>query len=126
MNIPLIEEHKAARGNMVDLASMLFGDFQDSIVTTFGDTLGWVIGHALIAGLVALGWYSWIGRNHIRKQSGWGMSDLRDITTIIALTMAQYVVYTENFDYPEFPAMGVAFAATMLARWCINLSLIHI
>ena len=93
MNIPLIEEHKAARGNMVDLASMLFGDFQDSIVTTFGDTLGWVIGHALIAGLVALGWYSWIGRNHIRKQSGWGRSDLRDITTIIALTMAQYVVY---------------------------------
>lgn len=120
MNIPLIEEHKAARGNMVDLASMLFGDFQDSIVTTFGDTLGWVIGHALIAGLVALGWCSWIGRNHIRKQSGWGMSELRDITTIIVLTMAQYVVYTENFDYPEFPAMGVAFSATMLARWCIN------
>ena len=66
MNIPLIEEHKAARGNMVDLASMLFGDFQDSIVSTFGDTLGWVIGHALIAGLVALGWCSWIGRTHIR------------------------------------------------------------
>ncbi|MEC8954692.1 MAG: hypothetical protein VX191_01450 [Candidatus Thermoplasmatota archaeon] len=105
---------------MVDLASTLFGVFQDSIVTTFGDTLGWVIGHTLIVGLVALVWCSWIGRNHIRTQSGWGMSNLRDIATILALTMAQYVVYTSNFDFSELPALGVAFAATMLARWCIN------
>ena len=50
---------------MVDLASMLFGDFQDSIVATFGDTIGWVVGHALIVGLVALVWYTWLGREHI-------------------------------------------------------------
>ena len=61
---------------MVDFASMLFGDFQDSIVTTFGDTIGWVVGHVLIAGLVALVWYTWIGRNHIRTQSGWGMPEI--------------------------------------------------
>ena len=55
---------------MVDLASMLFGDFQDSIVATFGETIGWVVGHGLIVGLIALIWYTWVGREHIRTQSG--------------------------------------------------------
>ena len=105
---------------MVDFASMLFGDFQDSIVATFGDTIGWVVGHALIVGLVALVWYTWIGRNHIRRQSGWGMPEIRDITTILAVTMAQYIVYTGNLDYPEGPSLAIAFSATIFARWCIN------
>ena len=105
---------------MVDFASMLFGDFQDSIVTTFGDTIGWVVGHALIAGLVALVWYTWIGRHHIRTQSGWGMPEFRDIAAILAVTMAQYIVYTGNLDYPEGPSLAIAFSATIFARWCIN------
>ena len=105
---------------MVDFASMLFGDFQDSIGATFGDTIGWVVGHSLIVGLVALVWYTWIGRNHIRPQSGWGMPEIRDIATILAVTMAQYIVYTSNLDYPEWPALAIAFSATMFARWCIN------
>ena len=53
---------------MFDLASAVFGDFQDSIVATFGDSLGWVVGHALIVGTVALLWFTWTGRNHIRKE----------------------------------------------------------
>ena len=105
---------------MVDFASMLFRDFQYSIVTTFGDSIGWVVGHALIAGLVALVWYTWIGRNHIRTQSGWGMPEIRDIATILAVTMAQYIVYTGNLDYPEGPSLAIAFSATIFARWCIN------
>ena len=105
---------------MVDFASMLFGDFQDSIVATFGDTIGWVVGHALIVGLVTLVWYTWIGRNHIRTQSGWGMPEIRDIVTILAVTMAQYIVYTGNLGYPEGPALAIAFSATIFARWCIN------
>jgi hypothetical protein len=105
---------------MVDFASMLFGDFQDSIVASFGDTIGWVVGHALIVGLVALVWYTWIGRNHIRTQSGWGAPEIRDAATILTVTMAQYIVYTSNLDYREGPALAVAFSATMFARWCIN------
>lgn len=105
---------------MVDLASMLFGDFQDSIVATFGDTIGWVVGHGLIVGLIALVWYTWVGRVHIRTQSGWGMPEIRDAATIIAVTMAQYIVYTSNLDYPDGPALAVAFSSTMFARWCVN------
>ncbi|MEK9739306.1 MAG: hypothetical protein VW438_06210, partial [Euryarchaeota archaeon] len=72
----------------------------DSIVATFGDTIGWVVGHGLIVGLIALVWYAWVGREHIRTKSGWGMPEIRDAATIIAVTMAQYIVYTSNLDYP--------------------------
>ena len=105
---------------MVDLASMLFGDFQESIVATFGETIGWVVGHGLIVGLIALIWYTWVGREHIRTQSGWGVPEIRDIATIIAVTMAQYIVYTSNLDYPDGPALAVAFSATKFARWSVN------
>ena len=78
---------------MFDLAAAVFGDFQDSIVATFGDSLGWVVGHALIVGTVALLWFTWTGRNHIRKESGWDNSTLLDMATVTALTLAQYAVY---------------------------------
>ena len=95
---------------MFDLASAVFGDFQDSIVATFGDSLGWVVGHALIVGTVALLWFTWTGRNHIRKESGWGRSTLLDMATVTALTLAQYAVYTGTLGYPIGASLGVAFA----------------
>jgi hypothetical protein len=48
------------------------------------------------------------------------MPEIRDAATIIAVTMAQYIVYTSNLDYPGGPALAVAFSATMFARWCVN------
>ena len=105
---------------MFDLASAVFGDFQDSIVATFGDSLGWVVGHALIVGTVALLWFTWTGRNHISKESGWGRSTLLDMATVTALTLAQYAVYTGTLGYPIGASLGVAFAGTMFVRWCVN------
>ena len=105
---------------MFDLASAVFGDFQDSIVATFGDSLGGVVGHALIVGTVALLWFTWTGRNHIRKESGWDNSTLLDMATVTALTLAQYAVYTGTLGYPIGASLGVAFAGTMFVRWCVN------
>lgn len=105
---------------MFDLASVVFGDFQDSLVATFGGSLGWLVGHALIVGTVALLWFSWAGRNHIQAKSGWDRSTLVDMATVAALTLAQYAVFTGNFGFPVGPSLGVAFAGAMLARWCVN------
>ncbi len=106
---------------MFDIASAVFGDFQDSIVATFGDTLGWLVGHALIVGTAALLWLSWTGRNHIRAKSGWDKSTLFDMATVAVLTLAQYAVFTGNFGFPVLPSIGVAFAGAMFARWCVNI-----
>tara|TARA_B100000029_G_scaffold36690_1_gene34551 strand:- start:3225 stop:3551 length:327 start_codon:yes stop_codon:yes gene_type:complete len=106
---------------MFDIASVVFGDFQDSIVATFGDTLGWLVGHALIVGTAALIWFSWGGRDHIREKSGWDKSTLFDMTTVAALTLAQYAVFTGTFGFPVGPSLGVAFGGAMFARWCVNI-----
>ncbi len=105
---------------MFDLASAVCGDFQDSIVATFGDSLGWVVGHALIIGTVALLWFTWTGRAHIRTKSGWDNSTLLDMATVTALTLAQYAVFTGTFGFPIAASIGVAFAGSMFVRWCVN------
>ena len=40
---------------MFDLASTILGTFQDDLVSVFGDSIGWAVGHAiLLVTLVAL------------------------------------------------------------------------
>ena len=40
---------------MFDLASTILGTFQDDLVSVFGDSIGWAVGHAiLLATLVAM------------------------------------------------------------------------
>ena len=33
---------------MVDIASMVLAGFQDTLVSAFGSTLGWAIGHIIV------------------------------------------------------------------------------
>ena len=40
---------------MFDLASIIMGSFQDDLTSVFGDSIGWLVGHAiLLATLVAM------------------------------------------------------------------------
>ena len=39
---------------MADLASMVLGSVQDTIVEAFGATTGWLIGHFLVLGILTL------------------------------------------------------------------------
>jgi len=105
---------------MLDLASIVFGDFQDNIVSTFGNDLGWLVGHALLLGTISLFWISWINREHIQTESGWNKSTLFDLATIAALTLVQYAIYTGNFGFAATASLGVAFVGSMTARWLIN------
>ena len=36
---------------MVDIASLILGDFQDSLVDVFGSSFGWLIGHLIVLSL---------------------------------------------------------------------------
>ena len=105
---------------MLDLASMVFGDFQDNIVSAFGNDLGWLIGHTLLLGTISLFVVSWINREHIRTQSGWDKSTLLDLATIAALTLIQYAIYTGNFGFAASASLGVAIVGSMTARWLVN------
>ena len=55
---------------MFDLASAMLGTFQDELVSVFGASIGWFVGHAiLLAALVAVV-FAIRERDHVIKHSG--------------------------------------------------------
>ena len=55
---------------MVDIASMVLAGFQDALVSAFGSTLGWAIGHIMC--IITLNILIINNREHILNESGWG------------------------------------------------------
>jgi len=85
---------------MINPASFVLAGFQDTLVSAFGPSLGWIIGQLiLIFLLISIIWIIQ-NRNHIVNESGWGYSNLLDISVILVLTGVQHIIYTnllENF-----------------------------
>lgn len=104
---------------MIDIASLLLAGFQDSIVSAFGPSFGWIIGHAIV--LFAALSIIWIiqNRNHITGKSGWGYSNLKDISVILLLTIVQYLVYVNILEFPGAASLGISLVGTMSLRWHI-------
>ena len=102
---------------MIDIASLVLAGFQDSIVSAFGPSLGWLIGHLLLLFFTLTIIWTVKNRNHIASESGWGYPNLMDISVIILLTLSQYFVYVNLLDFPSTASWGVAFFWTMTLRW---------
>ena len=104
---------------MVNIASLVLGSLQDSIESAFGPSFGWFIGHIILL-LFAL-MLIWIiqNRNHITGKSGWGYSNLKDISVILLLTIVQYLVYVNILEFPGAASLGISLVGTMSLRWHI-------
>ena len=50
---------------MVDIASLILGDFQDSLVDVFGSSFGWLIGHLIVLSVVTLAILSTVSYTHL-------------------------------------------------------------
>ena len=104
---------------MIDIASLVLGDFQDTIVAAFGSTFGWIAGHIIVLLLVLSTLWIIQNRYHIQNESGWGYSNIKDISVIILLTAAQYLVYVNLLGFPGAASLGISVAGTMSLRWHI-------
>ena len=104
---------------MINIASLVLGNFQDTIVAAFGGTIGWIIGHAIVLSLLLS--IVWIiqNRSHILNESGWGYSNLKDISVILLLTGSQYLIYVNLLAFPGAASLGLAIFWTMTLRWHI-------
>jgi len=89
------------------------------IVGAFGSSLGWLIGHLIVLGLVCLTCKIINNRHHIISQSPWDVSTLKSIAVFLALTAAQYYVFTTSFNFPSNESIGLAAVSTILIRWLI-------
>lgn len=104
---------------MVDLASPVLGGFQDSLDGAFGASVGWVAGHLILVGAVALVTLAIRNRNQIVNQSGFSRDTLVDVAATGAATLLLVTIFTNTFGWPLAPALALALVSAMSLRWHI-------
>lgn len=106
---------------MFDLASTLLGPFQDELVSVFGDSLGWFVGHAiLLVTLVALV-VAIRERDHVIKHSGIGRSQAIDFGVFLLLTLSLFYFYSTVCGLASGPSLVVGAISTLFLRWMVTI-----
>ena len=105
---------------MVDVASMVLGEFQDSLVEVFGSSGGWLMGHAIVLSMATLIVVSIRNRDHIVNESGFGREHFSQATAVVLMTGLQYVFYTGSLGFPETMSMVLGISGALSALWMIN------
>ncbi len=106
---------------MVDLASIILGGFQESLISVFGDTIGWIIGHAIIVLCLVVILFAIMGRDHIISNSGLGRSESVDFGVFLLLTLTLYFVYTSVFVFASGASFGLAVISSLSIRWMVTI-----
>lgn len=104
----------------MNVASVLLGDFQDSLVDVFGSSGGWLMGHAIVLSMVALVVLSIRNRDHIVNESGYGREHFSQATAVVLMTGLQYVFYTGSLGFPGTMSMVLGITGALSALWMIN------
>jgi hypothetical protein len=94
--------------------------FQDDIISAFGETAGWLIGHLIILGIFALAVVAIRERDHILDQSGFDRTTLWDAFFLVVLTLVLYLVFTSTFAFESVPSLALAAVSAISIRWMVN------
>ena len=86
----------------MDVASMVLGDFQDSLVDVFGSSGGWLMGHAIVLSMVTLIVISIRNRDHIINESGYGRKHFSQAMAVVLMTGLQYAS-TQEASFSQRP-----------------------
>mgnify|MGYP001257092639 FL=1 len=105
---------------MVDLAQLLLGGFQESLVDVFGLSGGWLVGHAIVLSTVSLIVISIRNREHIVNESGYGRKHFSQATAVVFMTGLQYVFYTGSLGFPGTMSLVLGVTGALSAMWMIN------
>ena len=105
---------------MVNLARLLLGGFQESLVDVFGSSGGWLVGHAIVLSIVSLIVMSIRNREHIVNESGYGRKHFYQATAVIFMTGLQYVFYTGSLGFPGTMSLVLGITGALSAMWMIN------
>ena len=106
---------------MVDVASMVLGGFQDSLVDVFGASGGWLMGHLIVLSMASLIVVSIRNRDHIVNESGYGREHFSQATAVIFLTGLQYVFYTGSLGFPGTMSLVLGITGAISVMWMINI-----
>ncbi|MFL2974726.1 MAG: hypothetical protein ACJZ42_00180 [Candidatus Thalassarchaeaceae archaeon] len=105
---------------MFDLASIMLGTFQGELVSVFGASVGWFVGHAiLLAALVAVV-FAIRERDHVVKYSGLGRSQAIDFGIFLLLTLSLFYFYGTVCGFASGPSLVFGAISTLFLRWLVT------
>ncbi|MAH98644.1 MAG: hypothetical protein CMA12_04775 [Euryarchaeota archaeon] len=106
---------------MVNLASVVLGDFQDSLASAFGSTVGWIVGHLIVVIVISIAALGIREKDHIIKYSGMNMRMATDSFTILILSIAIFWIYTTSFGFGAGPSIALAATTSLSLRWMVTI-----
>ena len=114
----MIQEANLLRTSMaLNLAEPILGALYDLYVDALGATAGWWLGHITIIATVALSY--WTITNWSSVTNGLGISDARFAAwlALISLIGGQYLLYRDQFGFPETGAFLTATTTSLYLWW---------
>ena len=105
---------------MVNIASIILAGFQDDLVVLFGETLGWVVGHSILAAATATIVLGIKEREHIIQRSGFGKNDMLDLGAFLLLTLFLFYIYTNTFHFESIASLALGAISSLSIRWLVT------
>ena len=106
---------------MFDLASAILGTFQEDLVSVFGDSIGWIVGHAILLTTLVIMVFAIRERDHVIKNSGIGRSQAIDFGTFLLLTLALFYFYSAVCGFAMIPSLIIAATSSLSLRWMVTI-----
>ena len=106
---------------MFDLASIILGTFQDDLVSVFGDSIGWFVGHTILLATLAAMVFAIRERDHVIKHSGFGRSQAIDLGTFLLLTLVLFYFYSTVCGFATAPSIFVGATSSLFIRWLVTI-----
>tara|TARA_B100001750_G_scaffold90468_1_gene71517 strand:+ start:173 stop:547 length:375 start_codon:yes stop_codon:yes gene_type:complete len=114
----MIQEATTLRVVMdLNLGESILGGLYDLYVDALGATMAWWLGHLTLIGLVALAY--WVITNWGDVSNGLGINGRRFSAwlVIIGFTVAQYILYHDQWGFPASGAFVTAFGTSAYLWW---------
>ncbi len=104
---------------MFDLASTILGPFQDDLVSVFGDSIGWFVGHSILLATLAAMVFAIRERDHVINHSGIGRSQALDLGSFLMLTLVLFFFYNSICGFASTPSLIVGATSSRFLRWMV-------
>lgn len=106
---------------MFDLASIMLGTFQGELVSVFGASVGWFVGHAILLAALVTVVFAIRERDHVVKHSGLGTSQAIDFGIFLLLTLSLFYFYGTVCGFASGPSLVLGAISTLFLRWMVTI-----
>ena len=106
---------------MFDLASIMLGTFQGELVSVFGASVGWFVGHAILLAALVTVFFAIREREHVVKHSGLGRSQAIDLGIFLVLTLSLFYFYGTVCGFALGPSLVLGATSTLFLRWMVTI-----